>query len=305
MLANLRRTLDRWGALADDLAPDDDLAAFLRRGQYALADLYRARHTFSELRHRKGYVDHAPTGPIANALPRVLHVDDPDRLAAFQRFLTHKPAPDRDDPHLRQLFALLGYEKRPLADLPGFVDDLWADPVLRLELRDLFAVLEDQQRHETWPIAGLPLRAHATYSRAEILAALGVVNQSDVVYNLREGVYKSDLHRCDLFFVTLDKDERDFTPTTLYQDYPISPTRFHWQSQSGTREDSATGRRYREAPEGWRFFLFVRRAKREGRGETCPFLCQGPSGDMLRGREVPRALIAASCRGHSPIERVN
>ena len=28
---------------------------------------------------------------------------------------------------------------------------------------------------------------------------------------------------------------KDYSPTTMYDDYPISPTLFHWQSQSFTR----------------------------------------------------------------------
>ena len=35
--------------------------------------------------------------------------------------------------------------------------------------------------------------------------------------------------------IYLDKSEKDYSPTTMYDDYPISPTLFHWQSQSFTR----------------------------------------------------------------------
>ena len=59
------------------------------------------------------------------------------------------------------------------------------------------------------------------------------------------GVYKDDSANANIFYVTLDKDPKHFTPTTLYNDYPISPTRFHWETQGVTREDSETGRRYR------------------------------------------------------------
>ena len=38
----------------------------------------------------------------------------------------------------------------------------------------------------------------------------------------------------DAFFVTLKKSEADYSPTTMYRDYPISPTLFHWESQSTT-----------------------------------------------------------------------
>lgn len=110
-------------------------------------------------------------------------------------------------------------------------------------------------------------------------------------------VYQCKEHRCDLFFVTLDKDEKDFTPTTLYHDYVVSPTLFHWQSQSVTREDSDTGRRYREPPDGWRLLLFVRRSKRDDRGVTRPFLFLGPVRRLARGRAPDEHHLAARAPG--------
>ena len=35
----------------------------------------------------------------------------------------------------------------------------------------------------------------------------------------------------DVFFVTLNKLEKDFSELTLYKDYAISDSLFHWQSQ--------------------------------------------------------------------------
>ena len=58
---------------------------------------------------------------------------------------------------------------------------------------------------------------------------------------------------------TLDKTTKRFSPTTQYHDYAISPTLFHWQSQSTTSDTSPTGLRYIEqAKNGARFLLFVR-----------------------------------------------
>ena len=37
--------------------------------------------------------------------------------------------------------------------------------------------------------------------------------------------------------MTLKKSETDYSPTTMYRDYPISPTLFHWESQSTTSRD--------------------------------------------------------------------
>ena len=50
---------------------------------------------------------------------------------------------------------------------------------------------------------------------------------------------------------------------------------FHWESQSLTRQASATGQRYiHHAERGSRVMLFVREESRRG-GVTLPFLCLG------------------------------
>ncbi len=92
--------------------------------------------------------------------------------------------------------------------------------------------------------------------------------------------------------MTLEKDEKEFTPTTLYEDYPISPTRFHWESQSVTRADSETGRRYQEhAQRGWRVLLFMRQSKRDERGETMAYLFAGPVRYVSHESEKPMRII--------------
>jgi sulfur-oxidizing protein SoxA len=36
----------------------------------------------------------------------------------------------------------------------------------------------------------------------------------------------------DLLFVTLKKTDAGFSPSTMYKDYAMSPSRFHWESQN-------------------------------------------------------------------------
>ena len=87
------------------------------------------------------------------------------------------------------------------------------------------------------------LHIHCRYSLAEILAAFGVLTPQSP-HRIREGVYYHQESGCDLFFITIQKNEKDYSPSTLYRDYAISPSLFHWESQSTTRADSPTGLRY-------------------------------------------------------------
>jgi len=277
VLDNIRRAVSSWTALAEDLEEDWPLSTFLRRADLDLHELYRPRRSFSALRALRGFVEALPDSAITRSLPRLLHVDDPDRLQTWRRWLAAPtpPPPDVVDPHQRMLFAALGQARRPLAELPAVLAELWAQPTVRDELRQLLALLDDQRRRPTWPLSGLPFHVHATYSRDEISAGLGELRRGKLL-RIQSGVYRCDAHRVDVLFVTLDKDEADFTPTTLYNDYPLSPRRFHWESQGATRRDSPTGQRYQDPPEGWRILLFVRSAKRDERKLTMPYLFLGP-----------------------------
>lgn len=60
----------------------------------------------------------------------------------------------------------------------------------------------------------------------------------------------------DLFLITLNKSEKHFSPSTMYNDYAINETLFHWQSQSTTSASSPTGQRYVQGTS--KVLLFVR-----------------------------------------------
>lgn len=76
---------------------------------------------------------------------------------------------------------------------------------------------------------------------------------------VREDVKWLPEKQLDAFFVTLNKEDKDYSPTIMYHDYSVSENLFHWQSQSTTAADSPTGQRYIHHRErGSRVLLFVR-----------------------------------------------
>ena len=103
-----------------------------------------------------------------------------------------------------------------------------------------------------------PLDLHCTYTRDQLLVALDFLKPSTV----REGVKWLPEKQLDVFFVTLNKADKDYSPTTMYNDYSINESLFHWQSQSTTAENSATGQRYiHHKKRGSKVLLFVREFK--------------------------------------------
>lgn len=103
-----------------------------------------------------------------------------------------------------------------------------------------------------------PLDLHCTYTRDQLLVAMDFMKPATV----REGVKWLPDKQLDVFFVTLNKADKDYSPTTMYNDYSINESLFHWQSQSTTAEDSPTGQRYiHHVERGSKVLLFVREFK--------------------------------------------
>lgn len=103
-----------------------------------------------------------------------------------------------------------------------------------------------------------PLDLHCTYTRDQLLTALGYSRPSTV----REGVKWLQDKKLDIFMITLNKSDKDYSPTTMYNDYSISESLFHWQSQSTTSASSPTGQRYINHKRlGTSILLFVREFK--------------------------------------------
>lgn len=85
-----------------------------------------------------------------------------------------------------------------------------------------------------------PLDVYCNYTRDQVLVALDFMKPATV----REGVKYLPDKKVDVLFVTLNKSDKDYSPTTMYHDYSINDTLFHWQSQSTTADTSKVGQRY-------------------------------------------------------------
>lgn len=117
-----------------------------------------------------------------------------------------------------------------------------------------------------------PLDLHCTYTRDQLLVAMDFMKPSTV----REGVKWLPDKKIDVFFITLNKSNKDYSPTTMYQDYSINETLFHWQSQSTTNAESKDGQRYiNHRKNDSKVLLFVREFKNDVYGNTAPYTYLG------------------------------
>lgn len=294
VLENIQQAL-RLGkrALVEDLkhlGRDVDLATFLEETGTEPEELYASGTdpwTYARIRREAGLSLEAHANDdlqLERAFSRLLHIDDSKRLDGLRALLAH-PTPPRanpDDVMQRWLYVLLGYAREPYAGMSDAWKHLWSRKVIREELRQLLGVLADRSRWLWRPMAGalaeLPLLLHATYGLDEVLAGMDERNRNGGVLRIQTGVHYGRNRGIDLFFVTLEKSEQHYTPTTLYDDYPLSPTRFHWETQSTCHEDTPTGRRYLTTTNeaGHQALLFVRQRPNTDRGETMPYVNLGP-----------------------------
>ncbi|MEQ8790966.1 MAG: DUF3427 domain-containing protein [Pirellulaceae bacterium] len=175
-----------------------------------------------------------------------------------------------------------------------------ADEQLRqnpVAVSDLQAILKHRLEHAPAMHAGRladlsgPLTIHAQYTRDEILIGLGHWSLEHRPSH-REGVLHLSESKVDAFFVTLQKTEEEYSPTTMYEDYLISHDLFHWQSQSNTSIESPTGRRYIGHRErGYTPLLFVRETKNLPSGRVAPYTYLGPCEHVSHEGSRPISIV--------------
>jgi hypothetical protein len=265
ILESLKRALpSTWRRQANELARmaqhgDVTLARYLAETGLDIADVYHDDRTWMALREAAGLP--GPTqGPhnvaLRRAIARMVHVDDPLRLATYAQWLSKEGAPGPADGRggrlLRMLVASLinGIRSAAGMDLAAAAQLIWSDDNARSDLAALITSLRaasPMNRDAIVPLAEdgvIPLQLHARYTRVEILSAMGAHPNVVVPPSWQSGVWFEQSVPVDLLAFTLDKSDGSFSPTTRYRDYAINESLIHWESQSGTRESSETGQRY-------------------------------------------------------------
>jgi len=158
------------------------------------------------------------------------------------------------------------------------------DATLQSELSEVISILIrrleinefDMPKVNNSFIDSSPLKMHVRYPKEHILVSFGD-STFDRKSSSREGVLNIKPANTELLFVTLNKCEKQFSATTMYHDYAISPTLFHWQTQNSARPNSGRGLAYIEQKKNNKIFiLFVREQAKDENGRTMGFVNFGP-----------------------------
>ncbi len=307
ILENLRGQIGgRWNDLIRELRrlPDVGLAQFIQESGAELSDVIKKNgRSWTQLRRDAG-LPAPPPGPreteILNRARNFAHVDDALRAHTYQRILCDNVTLDDLTPVERGVAEMLFFSIWPdagkdsglLASVEDGMAALKVEAAARSELAAVVDFAFDAARRPTIALegrlAGLPLQVHSRYRREEILAALRWAKLDRLPTSFRQGVAFSPELNADALFVQLKKSQEAFSPTTLYRDYPISPTLFHWESQSTTSIASPTGQRYINGTST--VLLFVRETDEDEYGSGAPFLFLGPATYVQHQGERPIAI---------------
>ncbi len=120
-----------------------------------------------------------------------------------------------------------------------------------------------------------PLELHAHYGIKEIQATFGRANL-ETAGQAGVGSFHFPEFKTYALLITFQKTEKEFSPSTMYADYPISRELLHWESQSTTSQQSKTGQNLIHHQErGYTILVFTRDQKRRN-NVTVPFTYLGP-----------------------------
>ena len=290
VLANIKSQLStNWKQIVAELRSYGDLSLpeFLHESGLELGDVLKTAKSWTRLRREAGFQTRLGGPREAELLRRirsVAHVDDPERADAYRRLLADDGPTYQDLNSIEQRYArMLFFSLWPNGG--GF--DSYADgfAALRSEraVRDELTIVVDNAFDHAQHIpasmsrrlASSPLRTHARYSREETLAALDYARLDRLPKSFQSGVLWAEEWRSDAFLFTLTKSETDYSPTTMYKDYAISPSLVHWETQSITSVSGPTGQRYiNHAQNGSNILLFAREHRVYELG-TAPYLFLG------------------------------
>ena len=262
------------------------MSAFLEYYQLEAYDIYETGRSWSRLCSEAGkraeWAD-PEEDRLTKGLLRLAHADSP----SFLRFIASALEGDMGLSQSENPFAVMLWcdvwqsqsDRAACHSWQQLADAFAGNLTMRKEYVELAKWCLDHVSISSQPVR-LPfesvLELHRSYLRDELLAGLGYYSWERQP-SLLEGVRYLPDKDCDVLLVTLNKSEKDYSESTMYQDYAISDRLFHWQSQSTVSETSPTGQRYvHQAERSNTVLLFVRENK-QSHGIGAPYYYLGPA----------------------------
>lgn len=265
------------------------ISQFLENNNQDIRVLYQGSNCWSSLKRAAGrihYADDAITKRLERGMSNLLHHNTTSFLRFVELFIKGEDVRSEQNSNEYSLilyYALFQeriskagfksiYEALALILLPQYA-------CFKQEIAEIVSYLLANLNIKTTPIGSdiIPgLELYGCYTREEIFTLVGRQTDNLKMQGAASGVFNLPEHNATILFVTLNKSEKDFSPSTQYNDYLINEEYFHWQSQNTDSHTNNGGRRYTEqAKKNSKIILFVREEKKDGFGNTSPFHCFG------------------------------
>jgi superfamily II DNA or RNA helicase len=285
---NAKRIVREISQFSANTGKQISLYNFLEFFQLDLRSIYRrsSKHKcWTDYLIASTIMDTQPNNPVEmlllNNLQNLIHVNSRDYLMVLKRISIG----EMDDiEFVSKTMAFIDLFR----DLPsnmGFdgidtgLRNLQRYPTFQNEFKQLLEYLELNIEHQTLPFnsnAVSNLAIYGKYTREQILVACGKTHENNLSKSF-EGVIPLKERNAEILLVTLNKSDKDFSPSTMYDDYAISETIFHWQSQNRVTPSSPTGLSYiQQVSQGKEILLFVRERTNDAFGLTMPYHFLGP-----------------------------
>lgn len=232
-------------------------------------DRFYSRYSFYKLLSEtglKGKYEVKHEKELKQSLRRFSRIDSKRLLSFSERILSGQV--DLENKEERLMLGMFHYTiwgNKPEISYEKSLKDLKEDnPDIVKELLEIISYNKSRIRSiEIEYEEDIPLDIYASYSIQQIMVAFGKTRE-DYMYPMREGVLYVEEEHSDLFFITINKSEEDYLPSTMYNDYAKSSELFNWESQSTTGVETPTGQRYiYDRSREHKILLFVRESKQE------------------------------------------
>ncbi len=265
------------------------LTQFLENNGQDIRILYQGSNCWSSLKRAAGrisYADDAVTKRLEKGMANLIHHNTASFLRFVERFIAgeevHKVEANKT--YAIMLYYALFQDKLSKTGYSSINEalELVYSPkyaCFKQEIAEIVSFLLACLDIKTTPIGAeiIPgLELYGCYTREEVFTLVGRQTAEVKMQGAASGVFNLPEHNATLLFVTLNKSEKDFSPSTQYNDYLINEEYFHWQSQNTDSHNNNGGRRYTEQEQTKnKIILFVREEKKDGFGNTSPFHCFG------------------------------
>lgn len=259
-----------------------NLKNFLKYHNISLDEFYNGKRTFSRLCAEADVIENFECENeeiLGKRIVNLLSIDSPKMIKFVKEYIENPDAElSKEEVILRNMFYYTFYignpEMEKLSSIKEGIEKIINNAFIKNEILEILDIL--YERINCVPIKNsynftCPLEVHCQYTKAQILAALEYYTE-DFYGPMHEGVKYFKDKDLDIFFITLNKSEKDFSELTLYEDYAISENLFHWQSQHRNKEKSKNIQRYIKS--NGRVSLFVREYKKVN-GKASPYIYLG------------------------------